>query len=54
MMSIVAVWYVGLFVFAINGLLMIAHKQAVDKHRFQVERAQRIILLQIRRKRGLR
>lgn len=49
--DIYALWVVGCGIFALNGLLWLAHKNAVDAHRREVERARVVVLSHFRRKR---
>jgi len=49
-MDIIAVWYVGLFIFAINGLVMLGHRAQVAVHRREAAKVVSIVKNHIRRR----
>lgn len=52
-MEIYGLWVVGLFLFALHGLLVLAHRNEVASHRRAAERVSLIVRKHLRR-RGLR
>jgi len=49
-MELIAVWYVGLFIFAINGLVMLGHRAQVATHRREAAKVLRIVTKHIRKR----
>lgn len=53
MSEIYAAYLAGCFIFALNGLLYLAHRNEVIRHRYAAERAERVLTKHLR-KRGVR
>ena len=47
--EVLAAYYLGCFVFALNGLLFLAHRQEVIRHRHAAQRAERLLTKHLRK-----